>query len=195
LMESENNDILDIEAKIRIFARRKNARVVAIDSQMMITNSSNHGTSSERETEKFFILQRLAIRYGLIIFIIAQQGKEDTRSGTVSPMGSKNAAHALHQIWYIKKPKLQFTEDGDDEKKGERNFICYKNKQTGVHFNKPMKLDPRSLEFKGVQFDDEDTRSTKTVGSGRPKSSNAIPVEVYGADGILFETKTVYADD
>ena len=184
LMESDNNDILDIEAKIKIFAKR-GGRVVAIDSQMMITNVRSTGTSSERETEKFFILQRLSIKYDLIILLIAQQGKEDTRSGTVSPMGSKNAAHALHQIWYIKKPKLEFGEYGEDKKKGERTFVVYKNKQTGVHFNKPMKMNPRTFEFYGVQFDEEDQRSTKTVGSGRKKSAPVEEVEyvMEDADG------------
>jgi len=182
LMESDNNDILDIEAKIKIFAKR-GGKVIAIDSQMMITNIRNTGTSSERETEKFFILQRLAIKYELIIMLIAQQGKEDTRSGTVSPMGSKNAAHALHQIWYIKKPKLEFNEDGEDEHKGERTFVVYKNKQTGIHFNKPMKLDPRSFEFRGVQFDEDDVRSTKTVGSGRKHAPQEVLYEMEDAEG------------
>ncbi|DAB40274.1 MAG TPA: hypothetical protein CFH81_08755 [Sulfurovum sp. UBA12169] len=189
LMEMDNNDILDLEAKIKIFAKR-GGRVVGIDSQMMITNIRNNGTSSERETEKFFLLQRLAIKYGLIIMLIAQQGKEDSRSSTVTPMGSKNAAHALHQIWYIKKPKLEFDDDGNDERKGSREIVCYKNKQTGVHFSKPIQLDPRRLEFRGVQFDEDDHRSNRSVGSGRPKK-NADEFDVQYVEYVMEDAKGV----
>lgn len=159
-MESANNDILDVAQKIRVFARN-GGKFVLLDSQMMVTNINNKGTSEERETEKFFILQRLCIKYELVIVFICQQGKEDTRSGTITPKGTKNGAHAAHQIWYIKKEKPDFDKSGKDIHRYEREFVMYKNKQNGMQYSKPLRLYTNTMEFTGRHYDEDDVRSKK----------------------------------
>lgn len=159
-MESGNNDILDVAQKIKVFARNS-GKFVLIDSQMMVTNINNRGTSEERETEKFFILQRLCIKYEIVIVFICQQGKEDTRSGTITPKGTKNGAHAAHQIWYIKKEKPDFDKSGKDIHRYEREFVMYKNKQNGMQYSKPLRLFTNTMEFTGRHYDEDDIRSKK----------------------------------
>ncbi len=159
-MESNFNDILDIEHKLKAFARI-GGKLAVIDSQMSVTNMSNKGTSEERETEKFFVLQRVCIRTGMDIIFLCQQGKEDTRSSVVTPKGSKNGAHFAHQIWYIKTPKVTFDERGENKNKLLRDFLLYKNKQNGNQYSKPIALDPVRLEFSGRHYDVDDSRGKK----------------------------------
>lgn len=176
IIDDDSTDIHDLAAKLKIFAKQ-GGQLALIDSQMMVTNLKNRGTSEEKETEKFTILARICIRYSIRIIFICQQGKEDTRSGTVTPMKSKNGAHSAHIIIYVEKPKFERDENGDDINKGKREVVFFKNKQTGVFGSKPVKIDPRTLEFSGRQFDEDDHRSNKTTGSGRPKR-NSEPEEV-----------------
>jgi len=171
LIEDRNTDLYDIEAKIKEQAM-KGVKVFGVDSQMVVTVSGNFATAEAAETEKFRVFQRLAIRYELLIYFVCQQSNAHTAGGEIAPMGSKKASHFVHEIWYVQKQKLTFTEFGDESNKGFRDFMRTKSK-TGGYFSKPMFLDPRTFEFAGVQFDEGDPRSTKTVGSGRPKA----PVE------------------
>lgn len=178
-LESGNNDILDIAQKIRVFARN-GGKVVLIDSQMMVTNINNKGTSEERETEKFFVLQRLCIKYELVIIFICQQGKEDTRSGTITPKGTKNGAHAAHQIWYIKKEKPEFDKSGQDKYRFEREFVMYKNKQNGKQYSKPLRLYTNTMEFTGRHYEEDDVRSKKygetVVNFVRESEQSTMPI-------------------
>ncbi|HIP31420.1 MAG TPA: hypothetical protein EYG86_01520, partial [Crocinitomicaceae bacterium] len=176
-IEEGSADILDIEVKLKLFAKRGGS-IALIDSQMMLTNVFNKGTSEERETEKFIILQRICVKYGLRIILIAQQGKEDTRSGTITPMKSKNGSHAAHQMWYIKKPKLEFTEQGEEKNRGEREFIFHKNKQTGNFGSKPIQLNYRTMEFAGRHFDEDDKRSKNHGSHRQPNKNKGVPKNI-----------------
>jgi len=184
LVNDTANNLVDLEIQIKKFAL-DGGRVILIDSQTKVENTKNSGTSEERETEKFSVLQTLAIRYDLSIFFICQQGKEDARSNIITPMKSKIGAHLAHIIIYIEKPK--------DAEKGERIIYFKKNKQTGRDGeSKPVKIDPKTLEFSGRHYDKDDPKSTKTVGSGRPKKAKE-PIEFVYEDkeGNVFDQMTL----
>ncbi|WP_418179758.1 DnaB-like helicase N-terminal domain-containing protein [Aliarcobacter lanthieri] len=140
-------DISDVSREIKIFAK-KGGRIVFIDSQMRLENSGNRGTAEQIESEKFSILAKLSHRLELIIFLIAQQGKEDTKGGVHTPMNTKKGAHEANQIWFIHKLKPKF-EDGSeiDINAHKRLFEVSKNKQNGRHFKTEITLNPVALEF------------------------------------------------
>lgn len=167
-VEDGSSDLFDVEAKLKLFAN-SGGKLALIDSQAMITNHSNKGTSEERETEKFHVLSRVCLRYGLRIIFICQQAKEDTRSGIVSPMKSKMGGHYAHQIMKVEMPKVKYDKKGNIENFGERDLVIYKNKQTGLFGKKPIHFDLKTLEFTGmskkkadyeIEYEDE-TRNTK----------------------------------
>lgn len=136
----------DVEREVKIWIK-KGVRFVVIDSQMRVDNSENKGTVEQMESEKFNKLAKLCHKYEIIILFIAQQGKEDTKGGTQSPMGTKKGAHEANQIWYIHKKKPKYDESGNDENKEIREFEISKNKQNGRHFKTEVKLNPVILEF------------------------------------------------
>jgi len=191
-VDDVSTDLTDLAIKLKIFAKR-GGKLAVIDSQMMITNIGNKGTSEERETEKFTTLGRIGIKYGLRIIFICQQGKEDTRSGIVTPMKSKNGAHAAHIIAYIETPKPVFGKDGEITNKNERFLHIKKNKQTGKHGKKAIGLDFKSLEFSGRHLRE---------GAGRPKTTEVI-YEMEDTSGNvsaledpnLWEKQDAYADN
>ena len=148
LVEDGSSDLFDVEAKLKLFSKR-GGKLALIDSQAMVTNHGNKGTSEERETEKFHVLSRVCLRYGLRIIFICQQAKEDTRSGIVSPMKSKMGGHYAHQIYKVEMPKVKYDNDGNIVNFGERDLVIYKNKQTGLFGKKPIHFDIKSLEFRG----------------------------------------------
>jgi hypothetical protein len=143
---NDGYDISDISREIKIWAR-KGCRFVLIDSQMRVENSDNRGTAEQSESEKFSKLAKLCHSLNIIIIFIAQQGKEDTKGGTHTPMNTKKGAHEANQIWYIHKLKPKFDEEGNDLNKELRDFEVSKNKQNGRHFKTPMRLDTVKLEF------------------------------------------------
>jgi hypothetical protein len=184
LIEERYTDIYDIEAKIKEEVAR-GVKVVLIDSQMAVTVRGNWTTTEAPESEKFRVLQRLAIRLGIDIIFICQRSTAHTAGGMVVPMGSKKAGHFVHEIWFVKKEGVKFDDEGEELNKGKREFIRYKSKMGG-YFSKPMLLDYRSFKFSGTQYDDGDPRSKRTVGSGRPKKNADPEVTVYemeDADG------------
>jgi hypothetical protein len=176
-IEEESTDLFDIEAKLKLFARR-GGKFALIDSQMMISNSQNRGTTEERESEKFHILSRLCVRYGLRIMLICQQAKEDTRSGIVTPAKTKAGAHYAHQIYKIEMPKVKYDENGDILKEGEREIVAYKNKQTGKFGKKAIHFDKKKLIF---------------TGRSKPKE---IPVQHENEKGeVIKEDKLLFSQD
>jgi len=188
-VEADRNDIHDVAAQIRIFAQM-GGKFVGIDSQMAVTNITNKGTSEQRETEKFFILQRLCVSLGLVIFFICQQGKEDARSNLKTPMGSKNGAHFAHAIWYVSVPK---DKDGTNY---HRELQFPKNKISGTRLPAPLIFNPKTLEFRGAQFDEDSPYSTKTVGSGRkPAQCEEIVYEQEDAQGNVSALETPWIFD
>ena len=177
MVEDRYTDIYDIEAKIKEQAMA-GVKLVLIDSQMVIEVSKPFPNESKMEGEKFRVLQRLAIRLEIVIIFVCQRNNSHTASNVIVPYGSTHAKHFLHEIWFIKKHNLKFNEDGEEEKKGMREFMRTKSK-SGGYFSKPMRLDTRKMEFRGVQYDEDDPRSTKTVGSGRPKKAKEPTVYEY----------------
>jgi len=147
LIVNDGYDIRDITLEIILFAKR-GGKFALIDSQMRVENSDNGGTVEQSESEKFSVLAKLCHRLDIIILYIAQQGKDDSRSGVHSPMGSKKGGHEASQIWYIETLKKEYDEDGNDINAKKRNFIISKNKQNGVHFKKEIVLDTKVLKFK-----------------------------------------------
>ncbi|CAA6806593.1 MAG: Unknown protein [uncultured Sulfurovum sp.] len=154
-VEDGSADLFDIESKLKMFAKR-GGKIALIDSQSMVENHSNKGTSEERETEKFHVLSRVCLRYGLRIIFICQQAKEDTRSGIVSPMKSKMGGHYAHQIYKVEMPKKKYDNDGNLVNFTERDLVVYKNKQTGLFGKKPIHFDKKTLEFTGMSKPKED---------------------------------------
>jgi replicative DNA helicase len=144
---NDGYDLSDVSREIKIWAK-KGCKFVLIDSQMRVENSENKGTGEQSESEKFSKLAKLCHSLNIIIIFITQQGKEDTKGGTHTPMGSKKGAHEANQIWYISKQKPKYDADGEDMNKELRDFEISKNKQNGRHFKTPMRLDTvKSLEF------------------------------------------------
>lgn len=136
----------DVEREIKIWAK-KGVRFVLIDSQMRVDNSERNGSVEQQESEKFSKLAKLCHKYDLTILLIAQQGKEDTKGGVHTPMGSKKGGHEANQIWYIHKTKPDYDENGIDKNKERRDFEISKNKQNGRHFRTQIRLDLAKLEF------------------------------------------------
>jgi len=147
MIVNDGYDIKDITLEIILFAKR-GGKFALIDSQMRVENSDNGGTVEQSESEKFSVLAKLCHRLDIIILYIAQQGKDDSRSGVHSPMGSKKGGHEASQIWYIETLKKDYDDNGEDKNGKKRNFIISKNKQNGVHFKKEITLNTKLLEFK-----------------------------------------------
>lgn len=141
-------DLSDVIREIKIFAK-KGGRFIVIDSQMRVGNSENKGTIEQIESEKFSHLAKLAHRLELIILFITQQGKEDTKGGVHTPMGSKKGGHEANQIWYIHKLKPKHDKETDlDLNANKRLFQISKNKQNGRHFKTEVSFNPILLEFR-----------------------------------------------
>lgn len=143
---NDGYDLSDVSREVKIWAKR-GCRFVGIDSQMRVENANNRGTAEQVESEKFNKLAKLCHQLEITIVLICQQGKDDTKGGTHSPMGSKKGAHEASQIWYLHKPKPKHDEDGNDINKEIREFEVSKNKQNGRHFKTEIRLDTRLLEF------------------------------------------------
>lgn len=138
--------LADVEREIKVWAKR-GCKFVVIDSQMRVDNSQNNGTVEQMESEKFSKLAKLCHRLEITILFISQQGKEDTKGGVHTPMGSKKGGHEASQIWYIHKLKPKYDEAGNDENKEVRLFEISKNKQNGRHFKTEVSLNPVTLDF------------------------------------------------
>jgi replicative DNA helicase len=185
---NDGYDISDISREIKIWAR-KGCRFVLIDSQMRVENSDNRGTAEQSESEKFSKLAKLCHSLNIIIIFIAQQGKEDTKGGTHTPMNTKKGAHEANQIWYIHKLKPKFDEEGNDLNKELRDFEVSKNKQNGRHFKTPIRLDAISLEFlrkythQEATFESDNQPKKKKFIPG-PKGSN---IEIEVEQGTKFD--------
>ncbi len=177
---NDGYDLSDVSREIKIWAKR-GCRFVLIDSQMRVSNSENKGTVEQSESEKFSTLAKLCHSLNIIIVFIAQQGKEDTKGGTHSPMGTKKGAHEANQIWYIHKEKPKYDNDGTDLNKELRNFEISKNKQNGRHFKTEMRLDTVKLEFVRKYSHQETTFEDKPKNkfiknSPNPNGGKDIPI-------------------
>jgi len=173
LIVNDGYSLSDVEREIKIWAKR-GVRFVCIDSQMRVDNSENKGTVEQMESEKFNKLAKLCHKLEIIILFIAQQGKEDSKGGVHTPMGSKKGAHEANQIWFIYKKKPKYDEAGNDENKESREIEISKNKQNGRHFRTEVKLNPVVLEFFRKYNKEEPKETIFTDG----KDGKKIPVEI-----------------
>jgi replicative DNA helicase len=147
LIVNDGYDLSDVTREIKIFAKN-GGRFVCIDSQMRVENVENNGTAEQMESEKFSRLAKLAHGLELVILFIAQQGKEDTKGGTHTPMGTKKGAHEASQIWYIHKLKPKYEDGSDIDSNAHKRLLeVSKNKQNGRHFKTEISLNPVLLEF------------------------------------------------
>lgn len=190
---NDGYDISDVSREIKIWAR-KGCRFILIDSQMRVENSDNRGTAEQSESEKFSKLAKLCHSLNIIIIFITQQGKEDTKGGTHTPMGTKKGAHEANQIWYIHKQKPKYDEDGNDLNKEMRDFEISKNKQNGRHFKAPMRLDTIKLEFlrkynhQEATFESDNQAKKKKFIPG-PKGSN---IEIEIEEGTKIDVPDIF---
>jgi len=137
----------DVIREIKIFAK-SGGRFVVIDSQMRVENSDNKGTAEQGESEKFSTLAKLAHSLELVILFICQQGKEDTKGGVHTPMGTKKGGHEANQIWYIHKLKPKYENGSDEDTNANKRLLeVSKNKQNGRHFKTEIVLNLPKLEF------------------------------------------------
>ena len=144
---NDGYDLSDVTREIKIFAKR-GGRFICIDSQMRVENVENTGTAEQMESEKFSRLAKLAHSLELVILFIAQQGKEDTKGGTHTPMGTKKGAHEASQIWYIHKLKPKYEDGSDKDSNAHKRLLeVSKNKQNGRHFKTEITLNPVVLDF------------------------------------------------
>lgn len=147
MIVNEGYALSDVEREVKIWAK-KGAKFIVIDSQMRVDNSENKGTVEQMESEKFSKLAKLCHRLEVTILFITQQGKDDSKGGVHTPMGSKKGAHEANGIIYIHKLKPDHDKTtGDDLNKEKRLFEISKNKQNGKHFKTEVTLNPVVLEF------------------------------------------------
>lgn len=165
----------DVEREIKIWAK-KGCKFVVIDSQMRVDNSENNGTVEQMESEKFSKLAKLCHRLEITILFITQQGKEDTKGGVHTPMGSKKGGHEASQIWYIHKLKPKYDENGDDENKEVRLLEISKNKQNGKHFKTEISLNPVTLDFYRKYNKAKETEYVADGAKSSAKGQKEIPV-------------------
>lgn len=165
--------LADVEREVKVWAKR-GCKFVVIDSQMRVDNSQNNGTVEQMESEKFSKLAKLCHRLEITILLISQQGKEDTKGGVHTPMGSKKGGHEASQIWYLHKLKPKYDEDGNDEHKEKRLFEISKNKQNGRHFKTEVALNPVTLDFH-AKYNKEPQETTYQMET-KAKGKKEVPV-------------------
>lgn len=166
--------LADVEREVKVWAKR-GCKFVVIDSQMRVDNSQNNGTVEQMESEKFSKLAKLCHRLEITILLISQQGKEDTKGGVHTPMGSKKGGHEANQIWYIHKLKPKYDEEGKDEHREMRMFEISKNKQNGRHFKTEVKLNPVTLDFH-AKYNKNPQETSYKMESQPQSTSKKIPV-------------------
>lgn len=164
----------DVEREVKVWAKR-GCKFMVIDSQMRVDNSQNGGTTEQMESEKFSKLAKLCHRLEITILFITQQGKEDTKGGVHTPMGSKKGGHEAGQIWYIHKLKPKYDEAGNDEHKEVRLFEISKNKQNGRHFKTEVKLNPVTLDFH-AKYNKEPQETIYQMEPQTKKTKKEIPL-------------------
>jgi replicative DNA helicase len=175
---NDGYDLSDVTREIKIFAK-KGGRFVCIDSQMRVENVENTGTAEQMESEKFSRLAKLAHSLELVILFIAQQGKEDTKGGTHTPMGTKKGAHEASQIWYIHKLKPKYEDGSDIDSNAHKRLLeVSKNKQNGRHFKTEITLNPVHLEFKRKYDKEPEVTEFKEQNNTNPNDHDVIEVDM-----------------
>ena len=127
-----------IESIIRIEAA-KGTKFFVIDSLMKIATLKNFSSTAERYSHISATLSRLAVELDVIIFLIAQMSKEDTKNGHKGLKYSGDLEYDADVILYILKDKNVLS---------KRELICDKNRQNGEEFKETVYIDKNSLEFK-----------------------------------------------
>ncbi len=175
---NDGYDLSDVTREIKIFAK-KGGRFICIDSQMRVENVENTGTAEQMESEKFSRLAKLAHSLELVILFIAQQGKEDTKGGTHTPMGTKKGAHEASQIWYIHKLKPKYEDGSDTDANAHVRLLeVSKNKQNGRHFKTEITLNPVHLEFRRKYDKAPEVTEYKEEENKNPNNQEVIEVDI-----------------
>lgn len=123
-----------------IYLQSLGVKFFCIDSQMRL-NMEDSRSMEEQESEKFASLANLAHKFDIVIFLIVQTSKNDTRS----PLGSKKGGHYSSITIRIEHNKSKDKENYHDE--NTRTIIIQKNKQTGIHGRYVVDFDIENLTF------------------------------------------------
>jgi DNA repair protein RadA/Sms len=120
------------------------AKFVVLDSTIMLYIE---GLGGEQEvTKMFYLLQNLAKRQDILLFVITQSSKDENKEGKVGIFGSQKASHFANIM-------LHLTYDKDED---ERGLIVAKNKQNGRYLKQKIFFSKSLLTFNTIDIEIED---------------------------------------
>jgi len=120
------------------------AKFVVLDSTIMLYIE---GLGGEQEvTKMFYLLQNLAKRQDILLFVITQSSKDENKEGKVGIFGSMKASHFANIM-------LHLTYDKDE---GERGLIVAKNKQNGRYLKQKIFFSKSLLTFNTIDIEIEE---------------------------------------
>lgn len=123
-----------------LFLASCGVKFFVIDSQMRL-NVEQGLNVEETESRKFKILNNLCNKYPIVIFLIVQTSKNDTKT----PSGSKKGAHEASIMIRIEHNKSEDKSAVFDP--DTRRIIIQKNKQTGIHAQFSVNFDTETQMF------------------------------------------------
>ena len=135
----EGMNVEDTASNI-LFLASCGVKFFVIDSQMRL-NVEQSLNVEESESKKFKILNNLCNKYGIVIFLIVQTSKNDTKS----PSGSKKGGHEASIMIRIEHNKSKNDDAPFDPH--TRSVIIQKNKQTGKHAKFEVSFDVTNQTF------------------------------------------------
>lgn len=148
-----------------VYLQSTGVKFFVIDSQMRL-NMEDSRSMEEQESEKFAKLANLAHKFDIVIFLIVQTSKNDTKS----PLGSKKGGHYSSITIRIEHNKSKDKENYQDE--NTRTVIIQKNKQTGIHGKYIVNFDTENLTF---HSDDViDYKSYQEIQNSNMQNSNTF---------------------
>lgn len=167
----EGMNVDDTAANI-LFLASCGVKFFVIDSQMRL-NVEQSLNVEESESKKFKILNNLCNKYGIVIFLIVQTSKNDTKS----PSGSKKGGHEASIMIRIEHNKSKDNDAPFDPH--TRSVIIQKNKQTGKHAKFNVSFDVTNQTFHSndiVEYSDY-TKETKQTEMVLPEVPQQVIVE------------------
>lgn len=167
----EGMNVDDTAANI-LFLASCGVKFFVIDSQMRL-NVEQSLNVEESESKKFKILNNLCNKYGIVIFLIVQTSKNDTKS----PSGSKKGGHEASIMIRIEHNKSKDNDAPFDPH--TRSVIIQKNKQTGKHAKFNVSFDVTNQTFHSndiVEYSDY-TKEAKQTEMVLPEVPQQVIVE------------------
>lgn len=168
----EGMNVDDTAANI-LFLASCGVKFFVIDSQMRL-NVEQSLNVEESESKKFKILNNLCNKYSIVIFLIVQTSKNDTKS----PSGSKKGGHEASIMIRIEHNKSKDNDTPFDPH--TRSVIIQKNKQTGKHAKFNVSFDITNQTFHSnevVEYEDYAKKDSKETQMILPEVSQQIIVE------------------